>query len=122
VKLAVAGSILLLGCAADPRVPAASSPTASRCSALEGKTFASLSDGECGLGPDGVVLCTWHVKFEPNDAASTHFVWQHSDYGIEGDVSCEDAAIIEVATGTARGTYDAATGQLVWDLTTYAAE
>ncbi|HSN26208.1 MAG TPA: hypothetical protein VLT45_07980, partial [Kofleriaceae bacterium] len=43
----------------DPAAPDARR----RCADLEGKTFASLTQGECGLGPNGPSLCTWHVTF-----------------------------------------------------------
>lgn len=93
--------------------PAAQTPTG-RCAPLEGKTFASLTQGECGLGPNGVSYCTWHLTFTANDASSTHWEWQHSDYGESGDISCDGTSV------GARGTYDASTQHLVWDSVTYA--
>jgi hypothetical protein len=102
-----------------------SSPTstpATRCNDLEGKTFASLTQGECGLGPNGPSLCTWHLMFTANDADTTHYDWQHSDYGQSGEIECDGADVTEVTGGSdmPRGTYDAASMQLVWSGVTYA--
>ncbi len=97
-------------------------PTPStRCADLEGKTFASLVPGECGLGPDGPGYCTWHLTFTATDAATTHYSWQHSDYGQEGEIECNTGTVTEVTSGmnTDVGTYDAATTQLVWEGVAY---
>jgi hypothetical protein len=100
----------------------ASSPTpTTRCTGLEGKTFASLTQGECGLGPNGPSLCTWHLTFTAMDVTTTHYAWQHSDYGQEGAIECDAGNVTEVTGGSdqSRGTYDASSMQLVWDGVTY---
>jgi hypothetical protein len=115
--------IALLLCAACTTGTSDPAPTAAgRCSALEAKTFASLTQGECGLGPDGPEPCTWHLMFMASTATTTHYEWQHSDYGQSGEIECDGADVTEVTGGSdqARGTYDAATQQLVWDGVTYA--
>jgi hypothetical protein len=99
-----------------------STPTPTgRCTALENKTFASLTQGECGLGPDGPEPCTWHLMFSASTPTTTHYDWQHSDYGQSGEIACDGADVTEVTGGSdqPRGTYDAATQQLVWDGVTY---
>src|SRR5260221_13644529 len=54
-----------------------------RCTALEGRSFASLVEMECGLGPNGPVPCTWHLTFDAHDATTSLLYWQHSDTGVE---------------------------------------
>lgn len=112
--------LLVAACtiAAEPLPPG----SAGRCADLEGNTFASLTQGECGLGSDGPALCTWHLTFSAADASTTHYDWQHSDYGQSGEIQCDGATVTEVTSGSAeaRGTYDAQTQQLVWEGVTYA--
>jgi hypothetical protein len=112
--------VLLAACTTSSTTPTPSG--AARCGPLEGKTFASLTEGECGLGPNGPVPCTWHLTFSPNDASTTSYDWQHSDYGQSGLIECDGADVTEVTGGSdqPRGTYDAATQQVVWDGVTYA--
>lgn len=91
-----------------------------RCADLEAKTFSSLTQGECGLGPNGPSLCTWHVMFAAADAMTTAFTWQHSDVEESGDVYCIGGDVYDAGSAATRGTYDAASGRLVWDMVTYA--
>ena len=113
--------LLLAACTTGTSDPA---PTggAARCAPLESKTFASLTQGECGLGPDGPAPCTWHLTFTASTATTTHYDWQHSDYGQSGEIECDGTDVTEVTGGSdqPRGTYDATTQQLVWDGVTYA--
>ena len=48
--------------------------------------------------------------------------WQHSDYGQSGEIECDGGDVTEVTGGSdqPRGTYDAASMQLVWAGVTYA--
>lgn len=114
-------AIVLLAACTTGSTDTTPAPTG-RCADLEGTTFASLIQGECGLGPDGPGYCTWHLTFTANDATSTAYDWQHSDYGQSGLITCDGATVTEVTTGSdqPRGTYDATTQQLVWDGVTYA--
>ena len=115
--------LIVLVCACTTgSAPEPPSPTpTTRCADLEGKTFASLTQGECGLGPNGPVPCTWHLTFSAMDAATTHYDWQHSDYGQSGEIECDSGTVTEVTNGmnTPQGTYDPATMQLVWEGVTY---
>ncbi|MGE5186410.1 MAG: hypothetical protein ACM31C_30350 [Acidobacteriota bacterium] len=82
------------------------------CPQLEGKTFQSVNQLECGLGPTGVQSCPWHLYFDAN----ANYEWQHSDVGGSGMVACSgDAITVMPDFGTLAASYDAATGQLTWD-------
>ena len=109
--------ILLVACTTqtDPVGPGARR----NCSDLEGKTFASLTQGECGLGPNGPTLCTWHVTFAAVNASTTAFTWQHSDVEESGDVYCAASDVLDAGSAAIRGTYDATTQRLVWDTVAY---
>jgi len=86
------------------------------CSELDGSTFASLSEGECGLGPGGVSLCTWHISFDSGD-----FTWQHSDYGVSGSYDCDGGTIVGHGyQQTYEGEYDASNDLLTWEGVEYA--
>ena len=110
--------ILLVACTTqtDPVGPGARR----RCADLEGKTFASLTQGECGLGPNGPTSCTWHLAFTAQDDFTTGYTGQHSDGEEAGDVSCSGTGVDDLTRMVPRGTYDAASQQLVWDMVTYA--
>jgi hypothetical protein len=91
------------------------SPSPSPCEGVAGATFSSTEEHECGLGPDGPVMCTWTLTFD----AST-WTWTHSDYGESGSWSCVDGAITGTSTsGTYDGAWDPATGELTWDGLSY---
>lgn len=87
------------------------------CSAVVGTTFASTEELECGLGPDGPVLCNWQITFEGDGS----YLWQYSDIGQGGTYSCEDGVLTPDDPGLA-ATYDPATGILTWDGVEYLAE
>ena len=110
--------ILLVGCATqtDP----AGSGTRRRCADLEGKTFASLAPGECGLGSNGPTSCTWHLMFTAANDATTLFNWQHSDVEESGDVYCAGSAVVDVGSAGTRGSYHMGTDHLVWEGVEYA--
>ena len=77
------------------------------CAFLVGKTFLSDAELECGLGPNGPVLCHWTISF--TDVEFTH---QYSDIGESGPYPCVDGVI---TAGNHLGTVDAVAGTLVWD-------
>lgn len=112
--------IVLVAACTTGSAPSMPAPT-TRCADLEGKTFASLTQGECGLGPSGPTMCTWHLTFTANGNTSTSYSWQHSDVEESGEIQCDGAQVTDVTSGSAtlRGTYDASTTQLVWDGVTY---
>lgn len=83
------------------------------CAAVSGRTFASLEELECGLGPNGVVLCHWHLTLSANGS----WTWQHSDYGESGTWTCAEGVVTGLISGPGAytGTYDTVTGTLTWD-------
>jgi hypothetical protein len=93
------------------------------CSALEGIGFTSLSQGECGLGPDGVSQCSWHIAFDARDSAFSDYTWHHSDVEEAARVECHGRALTGYSfDGQARytGSYDSVTRILTWDGAQYA--
>lgn len=88
------------------------------CTAFEGVTFESLAKHECGLTPDGVARCHWHVTLESLDPMRSGYVWSYSDVMESGTVRCTGRAIelVEAPRGSGPiGTYDDVTGELTWD-------
>lgn len=82
--------LLLAGCTAElPHEDPATVARRGACTALEGRSFSSVEQAECGITPDGVALCNWQISFLPNDADSTRFEWGHSDVGESGIVTCD---------------------------------
>jgi hypothetical protein len=81
------------------------------CSAISGRTFASVEELECGLGPNGVALCHWHLTL----SADGSWTWQHSDYGESGTWTCADGVVSGSGLSNYTGTYDLGTGTLSWD-------
>jgi len=95
--------------------PAACTATkfADACAALAHSSWRSLEKGECGLGPDGVSLCTWHVTFDGTRPGE--FDWQHSDYGVSGSWSCKGFEVTgKGSIGDLTGTYDPKCDRLTW--------
>ncbi len=92
------------------------------CTALEGLQFHSLQPGECGLTPDGVGSCTWHITFEAYDGSTkSRFTWSHSDVGESGYVTCDGSAIHSVdSTFGYQGSFNDAQLDLIWDDRAYA--
>jgi hypothetical protein len=88
------------------------------CPALVDHTFASLIQGECGLGPTGPVPCTWTIAFMPETEMTSYFTWAHSDYGVEGDVQCQNDRVFAMPPSTYEGSYDGTI--LTWDGVMYA--
>jgi hypothetical protein len=90
------------------------------CPQLEQRTFASVNQLECGLGPTGVQACPWHLAFDAND----YYSWQYSDVESGGMVTCSGAAItVAAGNGPAiAAAYDDATDQLTWDGQVYVAQ
>lgn len=94
---------------------------AGACTAFEGRTFESLEEHECGLGPGGTAMCLWHLRFEPIDASHSKFSWQHSDVGETGSVRCTGRTLL--TDGIDRvysGSYDPDARRLTWDRVLYA--
>jgi hypothetical protein len=85
---------------------------------LAGTRWMSLDPHECGLGPDGVVLCHWRLGF-----TDTAWDWMHSDVGEFGTWTCADGAITGARSGGSgiTGTLVDAT-HLTWDGLPYVPE
>ena len=85
---------------------------------IDGKTFVSVNQMECGLGPSGVVNCNWRVTFTGGT-----FSWSHSDVVETGSYTCDGAVISATravpSTTPLLGRLDPQTGQLTWDGATY---
>jgi hypothetical protein len=93
------------------------------CTALEGQRFKSVEEHECGLTPDGVALCHWHLELSALDRQRSGFTWQHSDVGESGVVRCTARRLSTDGIGPVySGEYDSATQRLIWDDLSYALE
>jgi hypothetical protein len=100
------------GAADAPPAPAGA------CSALEGKTFTSVTEGECGLGPSGPVTCHWSITFKARDGKSSTYAWQHSDVGESNMATCDGLHVTGMTSFAGRtysGSYDPSTMKLVWE-------
>ena len=111
---------LLVGCAADspkdPEDPVVVDAQDGACTALEGRRFASVEEHECGLTPDGVALCTWHIELSALDPQRSNFMWQHSDVGESGSVRCTGRQLSTDGIGPVyTGSYDPGSAVLTWN-------
>ena len=86
------------------------------CAFLVGKTFLSDEALECGLGPNGVELCTWKISF-----TADMFSHMLSDFAEQGTYTCDGGQISAITNGDVQrsGTIDADTGALVWETIVY---
>lgn len=116
-------TLVLAGCFQSPPAPP-DDVEAQRgaCTALEGVQFESLTEQECGLTPDGVARCHWHITLDSADRTRSRVEWRYSDVIESGAVTCDgpDVQWLEGprAPGVA-GRYDAASGQLTWNGVVY---
>jgi hypothetical protein len=96
-------------------------PYTDACSAVADSTWASVTEGECGLcAPGQVCTCTWHVTFSSPD--SWH--WQHSDFGESGTYGCTGLTLT-IGGGQPGGleaSYAPACDLLTWDGVVYRRE
>jgi hypothetical protein len=119
MRAAWISAVLLTGCVSelppeDPNVVA----KRGACADLEGTTFRSVQPGECGLTPDGVATCHWHITFASHDETMSRFTWGHSDVGEQGFVSCDGDSIRSDETTAYEGHVDANL-DLMWDGVAY---
>ncbi len=93
-----------------------SSPEAhGACTALEGASWQSVTQLECGLGPNGPELCNWHLTFSTETLDASRFDWAHSDVEQSGTVSCQDHTIVSTnGDATLTGTFDPAANTVTW--------
>ncbi len=113
-------ALLLAGCAADssdsPDDPSVIDGQNGACTGLEGRSFQSVEQHECGLTPDGVAMCHWQITFSAQDPQRTMFMWSHSDVGESGSVRCTGRQISTDGIGRVHtGAYDPGTQTLTWD-------
>jgi len=92
------------------------------CALIDGKTFVSVNQMECGLSQNGgLVYCNWSVRFSDG----TYF-WHFSDVAAADHYSCDGATITAIRGGASTtpllGRVDPQTGQLTWDGATYVAQ
>ncbi|MEZ4287642.1 MAG: hypothetical protein R3A47_05760 [Polyangiales bacterium] len=88
----------------------------SSSASLNGKSFESVDELECGLGATGVVLCHWRIQF-----MESTFNWHYSDIGESGTYTLNAGVVVGVNGGntTYNGVYDATAGTLQWDGVAY---
>ena len=85
------------------------------CQEIEGRTYLSVEQYECGLGPDGPELCTWSISF-----ANGEYDWAYSDIGATGSYTCDGAVITGMSSATQfDGFLDQETGILTWNSIDY---
>lgn len=86
-------------------------PEYDACRYLRGTTFYSLTEGECGLGPEGPVYCTWQIWFEDNGT----FEFHSSDVIESGSYDCDGAMVTTGPSDASyQGSYDFESGILTW--------
>ena len=92
------------------------------CAIVEGQTYLSQDELDCGLNPggDGAATCHWRVEFDDGE-----YEWRYSDLIRQGTYSCDGATIIgdgSVDGETHQGTLDLDTGELRWEGVLYEPE
>lgn len=106
--------LLVTGCRHDgsPADPSPPDTALSACSIIDGATYRSVDMLECGLGPEGPVLCNWTIRF-----AASEYDWSYSDIATTGTYTCDGTSIQGTNPGGGTpyiGTLDVATGLLTW--------
>ena len=92
------------------------------CFALEGRSFTSVRQLECGRTPDGVARCNWTLSFATRDTDASEFAWLYSDISDHGRAECRGQSITATAASrTVSGSFDPATQMLTWDGELYVA-
>ena len=119
MRLVWISALLLAGCMdgcphEDPANVARRGP----CTVLENRSFNSVAQGECGLGPDGPVACNWQITFLPDDATRTRYAWGHSDVAESGYVTCDGDAIRSDEATLYEGHFSPGL-ELIWDDVAY---
>ncbi len=87
------------------------------CEQIVGTTFLSVEQLECGLGPEGPVLCNWQITFE----ADGDYLWTYSDVGEGGSYVCQGGNFLVFGGSDVDFDLDTATGILTWDGVEYEA-
>jgi hypothetical protein len=79
------------------------------CELVLDQSYSSQEELECGLGPNGVVLCNWSIGFD-----GSFYTWSFSDVGDSGDYSCSGLDILSVPEAQVLGTVSPAGDVLDW--------
>ena len=88
------------------------------CIALEGRTFVSLNELDCGR----TSRCHWGLTFATKDAAASDFAWSYSDVSEQGRVECRGQSIKATASRTVvTGAFDPSSQTLMWGGEAYVA-
>ena len=87
------------------------------CGSIIGRTFYSLEEMECGIDPEGPVLCNWRIEFDTDG----DFLWMHSDVGEGSTYTCEDGMLQANVANGVEYSFDVETGILTWDGVEYQA-
>jgi len=91
------------------------------CIALEGRTFSSVNQLECGRTPDGTSRCHWQITFATRDTTASDFAWAYSDVSEHGRVECRGEQVVtKLGSRTVTGRFDQTTQILTWAGETYA--
>lgn len=101
-------SLFVLGCAVTA---CGSGDGLDACQEVDGQTYLSIEQHECGQGPNGPVMCNWSIRF-----SAGAFDWSYSDIGTSGTYTCDGAQISGIAAGsTFAGALDSETRVLTWN-------
>jgi hypothetical protein len=90
------------------------------CLALEGLRFATITELECGRGPDSA--CKWQLEFLARDDIQSAFTWSFTrsgDVGESGLIECHGSQINSMTNRPITGTFDPVSRKLVWENQTY---
>ncbi|MFO7567676.1 MAG: hypothetical protein R6X02_33855 [Enhygromyxa sp.] len=79
------------------------------CALVLDRVYTSNEQLECGLGPGGVALCYWSVRFD-----GEQFVWNYSDISEAGGYDCVDLDLVARPDGEHLGTVSADGSSLIW--------
>ena len=121
--LGISAGLAVAACTSNLHEPPLAETAQGACVALEGRTFTSLEELECGRTPEGIATCRWQLTFDIGTAAVSQFAWTYSDVSEAGQVTCVDNTITATASGrTIRGTFDPASLRLDWAGETYVAQ
>ena len=95
---------------------AACDGSANACDVVEGRTFLSVDERECGLTPDGPAMCHWRLQFSDGE-----YSWSYSDVSESGTYTCDGDTLDASGGGGAsyRGTVESDPDRLTWDGVTY---
>jgi hypothetical protein len=122
LRVSVCTLVTLVACTGGMQDPATVEQQNGACEALEGRTFSSVNELECGLTPDGISRCHWQLVFATRDTLASEFAWSYSDLTENGRAECHGQAITATASRKVTASFDAATQMLVWDGEVYSSQ